>query len=459
MDQAMSQALDAEKQQAGEERTRLQSEITSLNQLLEENRAESERQLDEAWHQAQTDIRSLHERMDQAMAQALEAEKQHAGEEQARLQSEIDTLNQQLEMNRANSDRQLDEVRQQAQADSEALQDQLKAIHVELCKQQDKRAEQKTLLEQERNTSNELRELVKRTENALNESEKRFTDAKHTYQKTLSELQHKLESNKDARAKLTQSEAEAQKAMQDLSSLRAEMEQKITNLHAQLEHQQKSSEETIRSHEEKNAKLQQTLSEIQEREKRADSTIRLLKKDRESDSGSKVQLEDQLARLKMESQAKQADLVASVESERQEKESLRQQLELVNTLDGDSNALARAKEENMLLKRKIKGMREVQLNMESQLIVDGSEETRKLHDELRATQAKLKNATKLANQSKDLLRENQIHESAINILSEDLDELAEANKSLMQERDELIKELSKIKGLHSKQAHDNYLTH
>jgi hypothetical protein len=395
MDQAMVKALEAEKQQASEERTRLESEIKALNQQLEANRVNSDRQLNEAKLQAQADIQSLHEQMNQAMEQAVEAEKQQAIMEQTRLKSEIDTLKEQL-----------------------------KLINIEARKQQDKRIEQKGLLEQERNTSDELRDLVKTTEKALIEREKRFTDAKRTHQETLSEL-----------------------------------EQKIANLHSQLDHQRKSSDEIIRRHEEKSAQLQQSLSEIQDRAKLTDSTIRLMKKEKESQSGSKAQLEDQLAKLQIESQTKQAELIALVESERQEKESLRKQLEPVKVQDNDSSALQQAKEEIMQLKRKIKGMREVQLEMESRFMVDGADETRKLHEELRATQTKLKNAMKLANQSKDLLRENQIHESAINILSEDLDELTKEKKSLLEERDGLIKELSKIKELNSKQANEYCRAH
>jgi chromosome segregation ATPase len=237
------------------------------------------------------------------------------------------------------------------------------------------------------------------------------------------------------------------------------LEQEITNLRAQLELQQQSSDTTQHRHKEENEQLQQSLSESQEKVKLADSTIRILKRDQESQRIAEAQLEDRLAKLQNEAKTKQAELTASIESERQETESLRQQLKLAKIQSEDPSALQRIKEENMLLKRKIKGMREVQLEMESQLIVDGDNEIRKLHEQLRATQAKLNNAEKLAEQSKSLSRENQIHVSAIDMLSEDLDTLTEEKKSLIVERDGLMKELSKIRKHYAKLASKNDLVH
>jgi chromosome segregation ATPase len=459
MDQTMEQALAAEKQLANEERIRFVSAIQALNQQLEENRIKSDQALDEAQRQAQVDIQSLQERMNHAKEQALTAEKQLASEEQARYESEIKALNQQLEQNHTESEQQLEEANQQAQAEYRLLQDQLKTIRAEARKQQDKLFELETFLEQERITSSGLRDLQKTTEKALLESNKRLSETKQSYQERLSELQHKLTSNKDTLSRLERSEHQARTANQDFSSQREELEQKITHLQAQLEQQRLSNEETINNHEEKSAQLEQSLFEIQEKAKRAEDTIQLLKKTQQTQNDGTTQLEDQLATLKAESRTEQTQLRTSCEAERKEKESLQQQLEHLKAQREDSTELQKIKEENDQLKLKIKGMREVQRDMESQLVVDGDDEIRKLHNDLKATQAKLKNALKLAKQSKDLMRENQIHESAINILSEDLDELTEEKNSLLKERDALKTELAKVKQLHTKPAGENCPLH
>jgi phosphotransferase system IIB component len=132
-------------------------------------------------------------------------------------------------------------------------------------------------------------------------------------------------------------------------------------------------------------------------------------------------------------------------TEREEKETFRQQLEIIKNQKENPRALQRAREENMLLKRKIKGMRDTQLEMDWQSDVNMDDDTSKLQEELRATQAKLKNAEKLAEQSNKLSRENLIHESAIDMLTEDMNALTKEKESLKEERDRLIKELSEIK--------------
>lgn len=459
MDQTMEQALAAEKQLANEERIRLVSAIQALNQQLEENRIKSDQALDETQRQAQVDIQSLQERMNHVKEQALTAEKQLASEEQSRYESEIKALNQQLEQKRIESEQQLEEANQQAQAEYRLLQGQLKTIRAEARKQQDKLSELETFLEQECITSSGLRDLQKTTEKALLESDKRLSEAKQFYQERLSELQHRLASNKETLSRLERSEHQARTANQDFFSQREELEQKITNLQAQLEHQRLRNDEIIHNHEEKSAQLEQSLFEIQVKAKRAEDTIRLLKESRQTQNDGKTQLEEQLAKLKAESRTEQTELRASYEAERKEKESLQYQLEQLKAQREDSTELQQIKEENNQLKLKIKGLREVQLDMENQLVVAGDDEIRKLHNELKTTQTKLKNALKLAKQGKDLLRENQIHESAIEILSEDLDELTEEKNLLLKERDALKMALIKAKQPDNRPAGKNCPVH
>ena len=461
MNQATEQAVSVEKAQAMEVQNKLEDEIDVLNKKLFEIEAEQAVQLEEVRKQVRTSSQMVLGRMSQSM----EAEKQRAKHKQIQLKSEIDSLHRQSQIIRHEAEQQLNEVKQQAEedynelqkqmeqalesekqqaievkarleAESERLNEQLRAVRNEAQEQRDKRLEQEALFEQERLNSNQLKELLKETED-------RMAVAAETYQKKLADLHGELASD----PQITDTE-ELLKDYQKLASQNEELKKEITRLHAQLEHQQQSNGVVLTRYENEKAELQQNLSIVQGEVKMAKTTIRLMKKNQDTLGATVAKLEQQLSEQRSEAKAKQAQLADSIESIQQENGSLRYQLKTVTSQNRDHDALQQVKQENRLLKQKIKGIREVQLEMESQLVMDGDDEIKALHEELKTTQCKLKKAEKLAHQSELLLRENQIHESAIEILSEDLDAIALEKETLTEECDYLRKELYEIKGSH-----------
>ncbi|MES9972313.1 MAG: hypothetical protein ABW092_19955 [Candidatus Thiodiazotropha sp.] len=455
----MNQALEAEKQHTRDEQARLKAVIDELNEQMEADHADADRQLIEAQQQAQAEYQTLQERMDQA----LEAEKQHTRDEQSRLKAVIDELNQQMQADHADAERQLNEAQQQAQAEYQTLQERmdqaletekqqareeksrlesaieglngkLDAIRIEADQLRDKGIEQEALLEQEHKKAKSLRHLLKRTKKMLDNRRKQLTEAERIQQETLSELQQELKTSQEAWEKVTESEVAAQVAKQELASLRRELEGEVVNLQAQLEHLQESSDKSLSQLREENEKLQKSLSEIKEGSKITDVTIRKLRSDRHYLRETKSRIEDQLAKLKAEA------IVAE-----EENEALRLELEAKST-NSQVVALRRAEAENAILKREIEGLREVQLEMESQLNGDTDNELRELRNTLKSTEVKLAKAQKLADQTKDLLRERQTMENANELLSDDLDSLTKDKESLTVERDRLKKELSDLQG-------------
>lgn len=456
----MNQAVEAEKQHTRDEQTRLKAVIEELNQQLEADHADADRQLSEAQQQAQAEYQALQERMNQA----LEAEKQHTKEEQTRFKASIDELNKKLQADHVEADRQLKEAQQQAQVEYQTLQkrmdqaleaqkqqareeksrletvieglnDKLEANRVEAGQLRDKGIEQKDLLEQERKNTNSLRHLLKRTKKMLDNRRKQLAEAERIQHETMSELQQELKTSQEAWEKVTESEVATQVAKQELTSLRRELEGDVINLRAQLEHQQESSDNTVSQLREENERLLKSLSEIKEGSKMTDVTIRKLRSDRHYLRETKSRTEDQLTKMKAEAAVAQ-----------EENEALRQELEAVKYDNEDAQALRRAEEQNATLKREIEGLREVQLEMESQFNEDTDSEVRELRNRLKTSESKLKKAEKLAQQTKDLLRERETMENAIELLGDDLDTLAKEKEGLILVCDRLKRELTELQG-------------
>ncbi|PVV14442.1 MAG: hypothetical protein B6D77_03250 [gamma proteobacterium symbiont of Ctena orbiculata] len=456
----MNQAVEAEKQHTRDEQTRLKAVIEELNQQLEADHAEADRQLNEAQQQAQTEYQALQERMNQA----LEAEKQHTKEEQTRFKASIDELNKKLQDDHVEADRQRKEAQQQAQLEYQTLQermdqalevekqqareeksrletvieglnDKLEATRTEAGQLRDRGIEQEALLEQEHKTTNSLRHLLKRTKKMLDNRRKQLAEAERIQQETLSELQQELKTSQEAWEKVTESEVATQVAKQELTSLRRELEGEVINLRAQLEHHQESSDNTVSQLREENERLQKSLSEIKEGSKMTDVTIRKLRSDRHYLRETKSRIEDQLAKMKAEAVVTQ-----------EENELLRQEVDAAKSENEDAQALRRAEEQNTALKREIEGLREVQLEMESQFNEDTDSVVRELRNRLKTSEFKLKKAEKLAQQTKDLLRERETMENAIELLGDDLDTLTKEKEGLILVCDRLKRELTELQG-------------
>ncbi|MEJ2612446.1 MAG: hypothetical protein P8179_20885, partial [Candidatus Thiodiazotropha sp.] len=517
MNLAMDQALELEKQRAKAEQTRFESEKDALNQQLEATRIEADQQLHDAQQQAQIGSQMLQGRMNQA----LETEKQNSRQAQKRLNAAVEALNKQLKEAHTETARQLKEERQKTQADSVKLQEQmnqaieaekksaqkelkqlkgeikrlneqmdnekqqmeaeyqletqqlkqsletekqhakdeqirleetidklneqLKAIRAEACKQREKRINQETLLQKEYSTIKGLNKLLQTTKSALAINRKQTAEA----QKSLSELQQNFESNELAKAEATKSKDALLAAKLEFDALKNKLEEENFNLRSQLDHQQQSIEEFSSE----NGRLQKLLSDSKAKEKIENPGSNLSVSEQMSLLETKAQLEDQLSKLEI----KLSELTATANEERQEKDSLLQQLKIAKAQTKDSDEIERIKDENTALKRKVEGLREVQIEMERQLSKGAGtdSETKKLHASLVAAEAKLKTAEKFIHENQALIRENQIHESAINILDEELDALTKERESLLKAQNKLNTELDKNQQYTSKLVDEN----
>ena len=114
------------------------------------------------------------------------------------------------------------------------------------------------------------------------------------------------------------------------------------------------------------------------------------------------------------------------------------------------------------LMREIEGLREVQLEMGSQLADDTDMEITELRNALEAEEQKRKKAEKLAQQTDVLRRERQVQETAIEMLNDDLEEavkekaaLLKEKEALAQERDRLAKQMNEIRTQYTDLVNEN----
>lgn len=467
INQDMHRAVEREKQRAREEQGRLQADIKRLNQQLHDShdqsghqlevfRANSKLQMDQVRQEARVAIEELMKRMNQTMA----AKNIAAEKEQKRLEAIVDDLNQQLQTVHAEAGRQLldYEIQQKKidqtlekerkrtneeqagfKAETKRLKEHLKAINTEFKKQREKRLKQKRLLEKERKYTNELKSSLAKTQKDLNESEQRIANIDRNHQETMSELKQVLESSEDAWKKLAKAEVETQSAKHDLALLKNELEQEITNLQAELEYQHGNSDMLLCQKKKEIDELQQLIEKFDTDAKKASTKYFLLKNKFKILDKKKNQYKKLISKLQKDAKTKCNAINIPTQKNHG---SSRQQLESAIIQGKEQTTLEeKIMEENRLLKQKIKDMREVQQEMEGHLKIDGDDYIKKLQKELQLTKEKLKQADNLALNCTTLLNENKIHESAIEILSEDLDTLPKENATTIEERDGLTREL------------------
>jgi chromosome segregation ATPase len=97
------------------------------------------------------------------------------------------------------------------------------------------------------------------------------------------------------------------------------------------------------------------------------------------------------------------------------------------------------------LTREVDGLREVQMEMESQLTDDVDTEIHALKSALEAEQKKREKVEQQAKQADVLRRERQVQEAAIEMLGEDLEKLTQEKSDLATERDQLAKQLVEMR--------------
>ncbi|MGD8908228.1 MAG: hypothetical protein PVI92_02700 [Chromatiales bacterium] len=393
-----------------EHRQNLEHELETLQQAFSKVEA-----------QHQNDLALLKQEKEQ-LSQALEAQKQHDSNTKARLNKLINSLKSRLESTRA------------------------KAI-----RQRQKRIRLAAMLAKEQKTSEHLKQLTEAAEEKAKAASNRLAEVERNQQEMQAEVQKEIEAAQEAWGKASESDIALQAAKMEYASRKDELEQEIDNLRAQLEHQEENLETIQSEYAEEKAQLHESLNESQTELKVAQTNIRTLKRDRQAIREAKLEVDEQVTRLKAEFRKERAELTSELQSSQQEVASLRKELADVNrVLENPEEVehlrqqLRQAQDDKTALKQQIDGLREVQLEMESQRGEAGDAELTKLRRALFAAEVKLEAADKLAQQVDTLQRERHVQEIAIETLSEDLDALTEEKAALIDERDRLQRALSDI---------------
>ncbi len=412
------QTLKEAEAQSQKEVVLLKEELERTRPTIDELEA-SRLQLETLLQQTQAEFEAEQKRLNQA----LEVAKQHAIENEAQHKKRVSDLTRHMESTRA------------------------KAI-----RQRKKRIKVEAILSRELKITEQLRQRVKAAEEKAETADNCAVELEREQQELMTELKTEIKASQEAWKKASESDIAFQIVKLEYTARTDELEQEIGNLRAQLEHEEESRETTQHRLFEEKDQLQQSLDESQSALKIARTTIKALKSNRQTIRESKSAVDEELAQLKAESRLKEAELLSALESSRQKATSLQQELEDIDGLIGDPEAvehlrraLQRAEEEKLALKQQIAGLREVQHEMESAQGGDSDAEIGKLRDELIIVERKRKKAEKQAQQADTLHRELQVQENAIEMLSEDLDTLTREKASLIDERDMLHKQLSEIR--------------
>ncbi|MEW8259247.1 MAG: hypothetical protein AB2720_10720, partial [Candidatus Thiodiazotropha taylori] len=237
-------------------------------------------------------------------------------------------------------------------------------------------------------------------------------------------------------------------------SEKEDLQQQISQLNAELDQFKQEQQNQQADHDSSLANLQAELELEKERTDAITGSLQEAKTSRDS-------LSQQLDALEQEKQQLQQQLDES----KAEQATLSDQLGRANeslaaaASDDDlkkaQQALSESEETIIRLKREVEGLREVQLEMESQLTDDVESEVSALRAALETEQKKREKNDKLARQADVLRRERDVQETAIEMLGEDLENLTEEKDRLQQERDNLTKQLAEMRNQFTDMVNEN----
>ncbi len=508
LDESQQRLVEAE-EQSNSEKVLLQQQIDTLQHELQQQ--ESSRQLvlqEKVGLEEQLEKSTAHSNELGNLVQALE-ERRHSLERElesirqagnnaeSQYNSAMTSLREDLEQSRQTVDelrqsrQQLEAALQQAQAEEQArldtalaeLNQELETARNETRQQRDKRIEIEALLEQEHQTAAFLQRSLKTAEEAVEVSDNQYTEAEQArkdleaqlgkLQQTLEQfqgdqdgLQQSLEQVRQEKAELEQSLEQARSAGQDEQQQKAHTaealataEQQLAELRAEL--QQLQAERDSEQNQQQTAleALRQELAEQQ-------AAVETVQAERETERQT---LQAQLSEVQHQLSSQSESLSADIEAGQQEIQQLHEALKAAQAaseaapdqteLEAARTALQEAQEQIALLKRETEGLREVQMEMESQLGDDADAEILQLRNALEAEEQKRRKAEQQAQQADVLRREREVQETAIEMLSEDVDSLGKEKDKLAAERDKLLSQLREIRVQYTDLVNENDQLH
>jgi CRP-like cAMP-binding protein len=427
----------AEKKQAYEQKiTQYQSEIKLLKQAL----GVAKRKLEQQEHAAKEAQDSLSQEVAQLRAalatmeesaherEALAASEQKLKEQVDNLQMKLAELEQALQQSQdegAASEASLNTTLAEANERAERLQNELQSVSdataIAVANNQQQISDLLSKLEQMGQTENEQATSLQQEQQANDELKQKLEETKAELKRLDArriELEELFEQEHQAVGFLKRSLETAEVAVEIADDTGSEYREEIVTINQQLATQQSERERL----EEAKAKLEQRLVEAQNNlEAQLHSAEEMERIQRASIEQLKAELSS--ARIELE-QSKLAQSAAQATGQ----------------------ALEDARQEISELTRMIDGLREVQLEMESQISNDLEEEIQRLRDVLKNEERKRRNAEELAKQTDVLRREREVQESAVEILGEDLEDLGRENTQLVAQKEALTRQFEELRG-------------
>jgi CRP-like cAMP-binding protein/chromosome segregation ATPase len=206
------------------------------------------------------------------------------------------------------------------------------------------------------------------------------------------------------------------------------------------------------------AAVQQLRDEMDRLRQDLDQAVAERRKEGERLQTEKAGLATELAQLQAALQDKQQAFDASSAEQQQRIDQLENELRAAGTeseraakaqaeLEEREIALQQAQEEISRLTQVVEGLREVQLEMESQLSEDSAVELEQLRCALENEEKKRRHAETSAKQVDVLRRERAVQETAVEMLGEDIENLTQENTRLTEEKRLLEQEISELRSV------------
>ncbi|MEL0584903.1 MAG: cyclic nucleotide-binding domain-containing protein [Candidatus Thiodiazotropha sp. (ex. Lucinoma kazani)] len=465
-------ALEESQSNSSDEQFRTAETLASLRYQLQESEAETRQQSEkrveleallEQEHQTAKYLKQALETAEQAVeltsSEQTEAEQlQHSLEEQL---NGREGLLQELEQQKVELQQQLIEQRAEWQDRLQGIETELndkQQLSDQLGQQLEEAGGSLVILGQSKSdleaSHQQLASEKEELEKKLTETQTELQQHQQSQEAALAEqvaavekLQQELEREKESSLTATHAHSELDATRQVLESAKSDLERQLTDLQADLDKQQQHEQELDNTV----VRLQHQLEELQASQQRVQQELE------ETQTASQEQTEGQ--------QQREQELSQTIEQQQHEMDELHIALAAAseateNSVDkkelkASNQALKKAEQKIAELKNKVNGLREVQLEMESQLTDDVDTELYALRMELEKEQKKREKTEKQARQADVLRRERQVQETAIEMLGEDLETLTSEKDQMAKERDSLAKQLAEMRNQYTDLINEN----
>ncbi len=470
--------LNSALSEAAEQVERLESELTAARQSLESAESDLTRQVADLELQLQSAQQDSDEKtisLQQTASEISELSEKYIQLERqfAQEQTAVACLSQDLE----DKKRQLEDIQQEyaeqqqkaAEADAEHAQtlnglqeklataetealtnsDALSEIRIELKKLDEQRITLAARLEEEQHNADFLKRSLATAEDAIEISEGALQERSGQFDTLKTQLEA-LETDKrgleQRLQELLDNQNERENAFLETErSYRETLEQTNKELAAARSELEKARAEEIEREAGRNIQLEVLQAEKSEIEIESAESQNRLQAKLQAFEVSTAEQQQYVQRLERELSALQSELGEMTGAKGEAQDS--------------AEALQAAQQEIARLTKNIDGLREVQLEMETQLSDGSEEEILKLRSELELEEKKRRSAEELARQADVLRRERAIQETAVEMLGEDLDSLAREKKQLEEDNKVLERRLSELRGEFSELMNENNHLH